>query len=148
MGVTISDPDDRYRYVRYGLAIERKAGVSGENLQIATYWNPKMQALGFDPDYTAQTRDRLNGDDADPSLDKIRSSWSFPVDLADLAADESIRLDDFYQLLVHIRWDGGREWVRMDHRSVSAGTDVDTTPLLQQDLDSMVKRGLQIANQR
>lgn len=145
-----TNPD--IRMLQYDLVLSNKTDKPLKNLSFRTHFNENLQIILPAPNWYNEPIDIQGHNDIDSSYIAVYS-WTTFVNLLDLGLLGEIQVDDFYDFMIEITWDGGAEIIRfgqdtafMPEKELAEMKPYE--PLDLPEVESMLMRGIEIRIER
>ena len=137
------------RVLQYDLILTNKTDETLNNLRFAAHFRDSLQIVLTSPNWYNEPTD-LGGANQDSIPSTVIYTWNPVVALMDLDVLRAMEPADFYDILLEITWQGGKELILLDDSCVNIpeGANDSLTeamPLDDEELATMIERGEQIS---
>jgi len=136
------------RNYQYDLILENKTDKLLQNLHFITHFKDSMQIILASSYWYNEPMDLSARNNDDLSFIGLYS-WSPLVSLRDLGILGHININDFYEFIIEIIWDGGSEIIKFSYEDVyiparDHAAILPYAPLDQDEIDTMIDIGIKI----
>lgn len=131
--------------VQYDLVLVNKTGKALRNVHFTAHFKGALQIVLASPEWYNEPVNLGASRKGDLPVGAAYS-WNPFVILKDLGTLGAIELEDFYDMLIDITWDGGQEVIRLDQEAASAPESAASSlevyePLGREEVEEMLETG-------
>ncbi len=134
--------------VQYDLVLVNKTGKALRNVRFTAHFKDALQIVLTSPEWYNEMVN-LGASQEEGLPVGAAYSWNPFVILEDLGMLGAIELEDFYDMLIEVAWEGGEEVIRLDQESVflpeGAVASLEAyEPLDREEVEAMLEAGIAI----